>query len=31
VSVPNIDDWDEDPAVRIRIVQPKGTTPTNES
>ena len=31
VSVPNIDDWDEDPAVRIRIVQPKATTPTNES
>ncbi len=29
VSVPTIDDWDEDPSVRIRIVQPKGTTPAD--
>lgn len=31
VSVPTIDDWDEDPSVRIRIVQPKGTTPSDQS
>jgi hypothetical protein len=31
VSVPDIDDWDEDPSVRIRIVQPKGTNPSDPS